>query len=325
MHLFDTKVIVRGNEEDVTVHELSTRSQTHFTEIVLTKLEKLPKGKTIGKIKEHLASIYRVFLRENILELSFDNELLVYLEPKVLVAPFYKTGSEQAKIWKKEIDFDFGLGLSVKGFAVLRETASTSNAGFALFRRNRLIQGSGDETYRPEYIFERPNSFTYQRLTGELHLEGCEVSHTKDGFQYEEIFLELLKEELDNEPLTLLKQAEGYRARLKSKELKSGVEVATERTAEVIKHEIPKVIQEQLDTSVAIIDPPSTLLPTTTLSKRVIDIELDGYQWQITLELSDDPSIGDWVDLSEQLITDGNLRKVGIRLALAHPFMDRFE
>lgn len=324
---FDTRVIVRDNEEDVTVHELPVHPQTHYTEIILTKLEKLPKGKTIGKIKEHLASIYRVFLRENILELRFDNELLVYPEPNVLVAPFYKASNEEAKIWRKEIDFDFGLGLSVTGFAALRETASTSNAGFALFRRSRLIQGSGDETYRPEYIFERPNSFTYQRLTGELHLEGFEVSHTKDGFQweeYEEIFLELLKEELDNEPLPLLKQAEGYRARLKSKELKSGAEVATERTAEVIKHEIPQVIQEQLDTPVAIIDPPPMLPPTTTLSKRVIDIELDGYQWQITLELSDDPAIGDWVDLSEQLTTDGNLRKVGIRLALAHPFMDRF-
>src|SRR6266849_285358 len=85
---FDTRVIVRDNEEDITVYEQPTRPHIHYTEIILTKLEKLPKGKTIGKIKEHLASIYRVFLRENILELRFDNELLVYPEPKVLVAPF---------------------------------------------------------------------------------------------------------------------------------------------------------------------------------------------------------------------------------------------
>src|SRR5206468_376883 len=106
--------------------------------------------KTIGKIKEHLASIYRVFLRENLLELRFDDELLVYPEPKVLVAPFYKASSEESQEWRKDTDFDFGLGLRVSGFAALRETGSTSNAGFALFRRNRLIQGSGDETYRPE-------------------------------------------------------------------------------------------------------------------------------------------------------------------------------
>jgi len=329
---FDTRAIVRDDVEDVIVHEQSTHPNTHYTEIILTKLEKLPKGKTISKIKEHLASIYRVFLRENILELRFDDELLVYPEPKVLVAPFYKAGSEESQVWRKEIDFDFGLGLRVCGFAALREIGSTSNAGFALFRRNRLIQGSGDETYRPEFIFERPNSFTYQRLFGELHLEGFEVSHTKDGFQWEEheeIFLELLKEELDKEPLPLLEQAEGYRARLKSKELKSGVEVATERTAEVIKQEIPQVLQEQLDTPPESNDPPPTLPPTTTLSRRVIDVELEGCQWQIILELSNDPSIGDWVDVCDQLVTkdtvvDSDVRQVGIRLALAHPFMERF-
>ena len=329
---FDTKVIVRDNEEDIIVYERPVVQNKHYTEIILTKLEKFPKGKTIGKIKEHLASIYRMFIRKNILELRFDNELLVCLEPKILFAPFYKTNNEEAKLWRKDIDFDFGLGLRVHGFAALRETGSTSNAGFALFRRDRLIQGSGDETYRPEYIFERPNSFTYQRLFGELHLEGFEVSHTKDGFQWEEhedIFLELLKEELGKEPLPLLEQAEGYRVRLKTKELKSGAETATERTAEVIKYDVPQVLQEQLDTLPGSTDPPPTLPPTTTISQRVIDVELDGYQWQIILELSNDPSIGDWVSLCDQLVTpdsgaNNNVRQVGIRLALAHPFMERF-
>jgi hypothetical protein len=71
------------------------------------------------------------------------------------------------------------------------------------------------------------------------------------------------------------------------------------------------------------------LPPATTLSRRVIDLELDGDHWQIILELSDDPSIGDWVALCDQSVTSdattGNkVRQVGIRLALAHPFMERF-
>jgi len=329
---FDTKKIVHDEVEDIIVHEMAAQPNSHYTEITLTKLEKRPKGKTIGKIKEHLASIYRVFIRENLLELRFDGELLTYSEPRVLFAPFYRTSGADSQMWRKDIDFDFGLGLRVYGFAALRETASTSNAGFALFRRNRLIEGSGDETYRPEYIFERPNSFTYQRLFGELHLEGFEVSHTKDGFQWEEheeIFLELLKEELGNEPLPLFQQAEGYRVRLKTKELKLGAEVATERTAEVIKHEVPQVLQEQLDTQPESAEPPPTLPPTTTISQRVIDLELAGEPWQVILELSDDPSIGDWVNLCDQLVApdsvaDSNVRRVGIRLALAHPFMERF-
>ena len=71
---------------------------------------------------------------------------------------------EKPILWKKEIDFDLGDDLKINGFAAIRETASTSEAGFALFRRNRLIQGSADEAYRPEFIFKKPNSYTYHSM-----------------------------------------------------------------------------------------------------------------------------------------------------------------
>src|SRR5437762_13666811 len=105
--------------------------------------------------------------------------------------------AEIARLWRKEVDFDFGAGMRATGFAALREQASVASAGFSLFRRNRLIQGSGDEGYRPPAIFGQSNSYAYQRLFGELHLEGFEVSHTKDGFKWqenEEVFLEFLAE-----------------------------------------------------------------------------------------------------------------------------------
>ena len=50
-------------------------------------------------------------------------------------------------------------------------------------------------------------------------LKDFNVSHTKDGFQWdenEEPFLELLKEELNADPIPLLNQAEGYRVRQKT-------------------------------------------------------------------------------------------------------------
>ena len=66
-------------------------------------------------------------------------------------------------------------------------------AGFALFRRDRLIQGSGDEGYRPELIFGKPNTFAYQRVFGEIHLDGFQVSHTKDGYCQVNVNLVLLE------------------------------------------------------------------------------------------------------------------------------------
>lgn len=329
---FDIATIVRDELDELDVDVIPTPASTHFTEIVLSNLHKPPQGRTITKIKEHLASIYRIFIREGILELRFDDGVLTYPEPKVLCAPFYKAASDEPKLWRKEIDFDFGLGLRAHGFAALREKGSTSGAGFALFRRGRLIQGSADEGYRPESVFGKSNSFTYQRLFGELELEGFEVSHTKDGFRWdenEEVFLDLLKEELKAEPLPLLEQAEGYRVRPKEAELKTGAEVAVQKTAETIQREVPPVLEQQLDEQPDSQPPPPQLPKATVASTREIIVELQGYTWKIILELSNDPAVGDWITISDQPKAQSEtshkaMRRLGVRLSLAHPFMDRF-
>lgn len=329
---FNIEKIVRDEIDELTVHSRVVQADIHFTEIVLENLHRFLIGRTVGKIKEHLASIYRKFIGQGILELWFDDELLKYNEPKILFVPFYKTPSGTPGLWRKEIDFDFGRGLSAKGFAAIRETASTSGAGFALFRRARLIQGSADEGYRPEFIFKKSNSFTYQRLFGELELEGFDISHTKDGFRWdenEETFLQLLKDALDEEPLPLLEQAEGHRVRSKPEDWKKGAETAVQRTVAVIQHDVPPVIEKQLAEGPDTKAPPGDLPPATSASRRVIDVELNDTQWQVVIELSDDPAVGDWVEICDQTITEdeksGNLvRCVGVRLALAHPFTERF-
>lgn len=214
----------------------------------------------------------------------------------------------------------------------MRATASVSSAGFALFRRNRLIEGSVDDAYRPEAVFGKSNSYRYQRLFGELHFEGFEVSHTKDGFrweEHEEIVLEMLREALDASPLPLLRQAEEYRTRPKPKDLQVGAEVAVRRTAETIEREAPLVIERQIKERPDTMLPAPTLPPTTLASHREITVELNGQQWLIVLELADDPGIGDWVSVFDAPASVGvtradAVRRLGVRLALAHPFMERF-
>jgi len=329
---FDIDRIVRDDLEELEVHSRPVAPDAHYTEIVLSDLHRPLQGRTIGKIKDHLGSIYRVFIRDGLLEIRFDRDSLAYPEPAVLFAPYYKDASGEPKHWRKPIDLDFGLGLRAHGFAALRATGSTSDAGFGLFRRNRLIQGSRDEGYRPEHIFGKSNSFTYQRLFGELHLEGFEVSHTKDGFrwdEHEEIVLELLKQQLNGDPLQLLSQAEGYRTRVKTEDLRSAADVAVERTAETIQREAAPVLDHQLAEDPGPTDPAPSLEPVATASRRIIDVPLHECHWIIELELSNDPSIGDWVSVYDQpaaVLVGGtvNARKLGVRLALAHPFTERF-
>ena len=244
----DIDHIVRDDIQELEVAENAAAANDHFTELTLIDPYDKLQTKTGSKIKDHLASIYRIFLREKTMELWFNREKLSYEIPKILVAPYYKTPTEAPQRWYKEFNFDFGDDLKASGFAALREVASTSTAGFALFRRNRLIEGSLDEPYRPDLIFGTGNSYRRQRLIGEIHLDGFEVSHTKDGFKWEDHeqpFLELLYEELENENSHLLLQAEGFRARVAQRELKAEAEKASTRVAETLQKEVPRVLEEQ--------------------------------------------------------------------------------
>jgi hypothetical protein len=61
---FDIDHIVRDDLEELEVRTRPAPVDAHYTEIMLSGLHKPPQGRTIGKIKDHLASIYRVFIRE---------------------------------------------------------------------------------------------------------------------------------------------------------------------------------------------------------------------------------------------------------------------
>jgi len=323
---FDISKIVKDSLEELDFSSVPVAKKEHYTEVTLVGVYRLPQTKTLGKIKTHLASMYRMFIRQGLLELRINGEgALDYEDPDILRAPSVKTPKAKPVVWKKPIDIKLGGGRRAHGFAAIREIGSTSGAGFALFRRGRLIQGSADEGYRPETIFGKSNSFAYQRLFGELTLEGFEVSHTKDGFRWdetEEDFLGLLKEELEKSPLPLLQQARDYRAKPNRNELKAASEAAVQRTAKALQADGAAALDgaEGLGAAEA---PPSKFLSGEALSKRKIIVERNGTRWEIQLETIDDPAVGNWIEVSEDDPVKG-VRKLGVRVSLAHPFSSQF-
>ncbi len=337
---FDIARIVRDSIEELTIEERPASRSDHYTEIILTDLNKIPQKKSIAKIRDHLASIYRVQLRTGILKLTYRGDDVEYTDPAVLRAPHFAEPKGKAKLWKKQIHIALPRGRRIEGFAALRAKASVSGAGFALFRRGRVVQGSGDEGYRPEYIFGKSNSYAYQRLFGELHLYGFDVSHTKDGFRWEddeELIWEKLRKAIDSAPISLLRQAQGYRTRPTKDQIATGAQTAIDNTADVLSRTPQSAIDQVIRSLEGAPHGPQRGLPKRhAIAKKEFIVNFQDVEWNIRLEYSSDSPGDDWLEVSERKqekpskakgskskrSTDGRI--VHVRMAAAHPFMVRF-
>lgn len=323
---FDVAAIVAGSVENLPVHRQDAPLNAHYTVVELFAVTRIPRTRTLGKVKEHLSDIYRQFLREGWLRLEVKGEQLVADAPDVLrQSPEWDKDAEPV-LWRKEVDFDFGDGKSARGFAALFAVGNTRRAGFALFRRGRLIQGSGDEGFKPAAIFGSGNSFRKQRLFGELNLEGFEVSHTKDGFQWdeeeEEAFLDLLKERLAEEPVPLLRQAEEFRARKRRDELEKVAAKAARETAVDARKGMVAAAMPSGDDGAARLEEeePSTVLP---LADETFRVRVGTMDYEVHVQPTTHDADRDWLRIIESDMEDGT-RKLIIRVSAHHPFHVRF-
>lgn len=325
--------IQASRSDTIAVREAPADPAAHFTTIELIGLNHVPQTKTIGKIKAHLASIYREFLRSGLLELRFRGEPLRFNEVEPLVAPRASEPEGERIRWVKAIDVNIDSTHRVKGFAGLRARGSTAEAGFALLRRGRLILGSADDTYRPVEIFGRSTTYTYQRLYGELTLEGFEVSHTKDGFrwdEYEDTFLEALELALSEGDLDLIDQASSYRSQPVTEYRKPvedaviKVTVAVEDYFDDVASRIlaePPGIEEYLPDAVAT----AAAAPVSQKTR----VTLDGEVWVVELEATLEDGIPDWIAVGAEMSVQPAGRQlpethVKVTVSLAHPFSRKF-
>jgi len=209
----DRLSIYKDDEVDLDIFESS--AEEHYTIVKIENLNKKITGaRTIGKVKDLLSSIYRQDIRSGDISIIYGENELVYKKPTLLEETL---ANGEVRTWKKNVSFTIPhdeLELSCYGFIALRDPGSLRDAGFTLMRRGRVIIGGPDKNYRPRELFGEPNSFAYQRLFGELHMDNWPVTQAKDDFDWhtsgiEELFIEKL--------LPLCKEykqkADAYRAR----------------------------------------------------------------------------------------------------------------
>jgi hypothetical protein len=155
----------------------------HFTIVEIRKLHRTIAGRTVGKTKDYLRSLYRVDIREGRLVLKWNDKVLAW--DSDVDSRLYRR--EDGRVAKKKFRFNIGKK-QVTGWAGVLAKGSRKEAGFSVLQANRVITGWPD-SYRPATLYGSQeggsNDLVNQRLLGELFLRGFEVSHTKDQILFD--------------------------------------------------------------------------------------------------------------------------------------------
>ena len=158
-------------------HQISeTNPGDHYTVIEIYDHNRAFHGRTLGKIRQFLQSMYRQDLRKGLIVIEWQGSRLEWNDSnfRFLTAP-------DGSVYKREFEFDVG-GKKVHGWVGILERGSRANAGFSILHADRVVRGWPD-SWRPESLYgqiQGSNDLVNQRLIGEIHLDRFEVSHTKD-------------------------------------------------------------------------------------------------------------------------------------------------
>lgn len=236
----DVEMLHKYRNEFIEVEESKVSTKEHGTIIRIWNLNRGISSRQIGKTKDQLRGIYRSDLRSGEIRIYYNNEQLIYSDPEVLTEKL-PDGSD--KTWRMSVDFEIkhqDKVYKVDGFIALLKRGSTSNAGFALMKNGRVIVGGYENHYRPEEIFEKPNSFVYQRLIGELNLDSWPVVQTKDAFDWYDGLEDIFVSELSKISGDYIKKAKEIR-KDKKLSIESDISVALDNFERVGVIENPQV------------------------------------------------------------------------------------
>jgi len=193
--IFDVPQIAKGNVD--LSHKTNKKTPNeHFTKITIHDLHRnVRAARTIGKIKDYLRSMYRNDFKKYGLKIFINGDQLGWNEKTFIDDRLIK--NLNGEILKRPFNF-YVNDKYVYGWVGVFEKGARRDAGFSVIQSDRVIQG-WPESWRPEKIYGPEggsNDLVNQRLVGEIHLDGFDVSHTKDEILFEEEELEELESKL---------------------------------------------------------------------------------------------------------------------------------
>lgn len=187
---FDVEAVANGNVE-LEPQATKRKLDDHYTVVEVQQMHFKIHGRTIGRIKDHLRSMYRVDVRDGVMDLFWDQEPLVYDDALDIL----KAADDVE--YRKNFEFKVGKR-PVVGWVGVLNSGGRPKAGFAIIRRGRVVQGQ-PAAWRPGSIFGQEqgrNDLINQRVVGEIHLDQFMVSHTKNSILWQGNEEELIEAKL---------------------------------------------------------------------------------------------------------------------------------
>lgn len=325
--------VIEENKEELIVNETPKNDNFHYTEIILSELSNnAPSPNQMDKVKRHLASIYRIFLRKKEIKIVVNGEYLQAPKFEELKAPFYNEANGKDILWKKNIDFQLGK-YKAKGFIAILKTIQNNANGLVLLRRGRVILGGDDDRFFPFSIFGSAGNFRYKRLFGELELEGFDVTFNKNGFTDEEnlnSFLEALRDELKDPSFNLLSQADNYRVKTKEENYKIAEKIVNTKKKEVVKEPITdkiKIVDDLASDKVNTKKEELIISKAFSLGTVVDSFDYDGITYKFQVDLINEGESDALYSVKQTMIKEkkNQLPCIVCKINLAHPFFNRFE
>ena len=315
--------LVDSHLDSIAVQTGSADLETHYTSITIEGLYKPIRGRTQGRVKDQLGSMYREDLRSREIEILWNGEPISYEEPSFLEEDL---DNGVKNVWRKSFTIDVpweseGTILHAMGWVGVRTPGSQRDAGFALLRRGRVIVGGPGEGYKPAEIFGQGNTFRSQRLVGEIKMDAWPVTQAKDAFDWsgglEDSFIEQLKRICQD----YMDKAEGYRERGKP---------ITQPIMEVVSEPLRKVFSDQrfsnaVHEEIMLPDPPKTqdaeradteLIRAASIGPVSYRLEVGAEVWLFRLHWQDQLSDAHWMQLSVP-----RQNEIDVFLNTAHPFL----
>lgn len=171
---------VASGDSDLDLREIGDQDRSkHYTIVEISTLHRRIIGRTSGKVRDFLSSMYRADIRSGTLALRWQGTVLVWDDEDIFLR------NRAGQPYRKDFQFDLD-GKSISGWVGVLERGSRAKAGFSIMHSGRMVKGYPD-AWRPEAIYgqlQGSNDLVNQRLVGEIHLDSFAVTHTKDNILF---------------------------------------------------------------------------------------------------------------------------------------------